>query len=124
MRGSIFTILLCHCALLFSGCATFNPYEKLPTPLNNHLIEGQSVELQRGKPRPLIDAAGRLMGLPNRIAIGNLKVDNHDISQATEMEITNYLEQNGLYSVMVRSNQYAPGSELIRMIRNDKIRPI
>jgi len=51
-------------------------------------------------------------------------VDNHNVSSETEMEITNYLEQNGLNSVLVRSNQYAPVDELKRMISNKKIRPI
>ena len=124
MRGSIITLLLCLMAVLSSGCATFNPYEKVaPASISNLASHGQ-VRLERGQPRPLIDAAGKLIGLPNRIALGNMKVDNHDISQATELEITNYLEQNGLSDVMVRSNQYAPRDEFRRMIANDKIRPI
>ena len=40
------------------------------------------------------------------------------------MEIVNYLEHNGLGSVLVRSNQYAPFDELKRMFANDQIRPI
>ena len=40
------------------------------------------------------------------------------------MEIMNYLQQNGLSSVLVRSNQYAPVDELRRMISNKNIRPI
>ena len=103
------------------GCSTFNALEKRSFVNNAPL---QQVEIQRGRPRPIIDATGRVLGLPNRIAIGDTKVDNHNISQATEMEIVNYLEQNGLDSVMVRSNQYAPLGELKRMVTNDRIRPI
>ena len=65
-----------------------------------------------------------MLGLPNRVAIGNTRVDNHAVSEETEMEIVNYLEHNGLGSVLVRSNQYAPFDELKRMFANDQIRPI
>ena len=111
------------CCLLLSsaGCSTFNVLEK------RSVVEDaayQQVQIQRGRPRPVIDAAGRVLGLPNRIAIGVPEIDNHDISQATEMEIVNYLEQNRLNSVLIRSNQYAPLGELKRMVTNDRIRPI
>ena len=105
-----------------TGCATFNAYEQVDQSVIGELSAGQ-VQIQRGKPRPIIDAAGRLLGLPNRIAIGDARVDNHEVSAETELEIVNYLEQNGLNSVLVRSNQYAPGDELKRMISNNKIRP-
>jgi len=123
MRGSIVIILFCVITIAASGCATFNAYEQLDRQFVTDTSSQGRVEIQRGKPRPLIDAAGRLLGLPNRIAIGDSRVDNHDISRETELEITNYLEQNGLDSVLVRSNQYAPADELGRMISNDKIRP-
>ena len=84
----------------------------------------QQVQIQRGRPRPVIDAAGRFLGLPNRSAIGVTEIDNHNVSQATEMEIVNYLEQNRLNSVLVRSNQYAPLDEFKRMVANDRIRPV
>ena len=123
MRGFIVNILICLMTFTFGGCATFNAYEKSDQQFIDDPNALGQVELQRGKPRPVIDAAGRLLGLPNRIAIGDARVDNHNISTETELEITNYLEQNGLNSVLVRSNQYAPASELKRMISNDKIRP-
>ena len=103
------------------GCSTFNALEKRSFVNEAPL---QQVEIQRGRPRPIVDAAGRVLGLPNRIAIGHTKIDNHNISPATEMEILNYLEQNGLDSVLVRSNQYAPLGEFKRMVANDRIRPI
>ena len=86
-----------------TGCSTFNVLEKRDIAYDAPL---QQVQIERGQPRPIIDAAGRFLGLPNRIAIGVAEIDNHNISQATEMEIVNYLEQNRLNSVLVRSNQY------------------
>jgi len=103
------------------GCSTFNAFEKRSLQNDQPL---QHVQVQRGQPRPIIDIAGRVLGLPNRIAIGKSGIDNHDISPATEMKIVNYLEQNGLDTVLVRSNQYAPFDELKRMVANDQIRPI
>lgn len=122
MRGLIIKVICCVLAVGFAGCSTFNAYER-----SDHQFSGDTygaIQIQRGQPRPVIDAAGRLLGLPNRIAVGDARVDNHNVSPATEMEITNYLEQNGLNSVLVRSNQYAPVDELKRMISNKKIRPI
>lgn len=103
------------------GCSSFNALEKR-TFVGDETL--QRVQVQRGQPRPIIDAAGRVLGLPNRIAIGKAGVDNHQITQATEMAVVNYLEQNSLGSVLVRSNQYSPFGELSRMISNDRIRPI
>ena len=123
MRGYIFTMLTLLMAFGSSGCATFNAYQQVSQPVIRHSSAQGQVQVQRGQPRPIIDAAGRFFGLPNRIAIGDSRVDNHDISPETELEIVNYLEQSGLNSVMIRSNQYAPGDELKRMIANDKIRP-
>ena len=122
MRGLITKAIFCLITVGFAGCSTFNAYERSVQPLSS--VASSAVQIQRGQPRPVIDAAGRLLGLPNRIAVGDARVDNHNVSPATEMEITNYLEQTGLNSVLVRSNQYAPVDELKRMISNKKIRPI
>ena len=124
LQNGLLWLSLCFLALNSVGCSTFNAFEKqnlINAPSAAHF---QQVQVQRGRPRPIIDAAGRVLGLPNRIAIGKAGVDNHNISQTTEMEIVNYLEQNGLDSVLVRSNQYAPFGEFKRMVANDRIRPI
>ena len=124
LQNGLLWLSFCFLALNSVGCSTFNAFEKqnlINAPSAAHF---QQVQVQRGRPRPIIDAAGRVLGLPNRIAIGKAGVDNHNISQTTEMEIVNYLEQNGLDSVLVRSNQYAPFGEFKRMVANDRIRPI
>ena len=125
MRRLIVKILFCLTVVApfvcLSGCSTFNAFERV-----NPQFAGQSVgpvQVVRGQPRPIIDGAGRLFALPNRIALGDPRVDNHRVSPQTEMEITNYLEHNGLGSVLVRSNQYAPLDEYKRMVSNRNIRP-
>lgn len=126
MRGLITKILFCLVAvapsICFTGCSTFNAFER-----SDQQIVARSynpVQVQRGQPRPVIDMAARVIALPSRIAVGDPRVDNHRVSPQTEVAITNYLEQNGLGSVLVRSNQYAPVDELKRMIANKNIRPI
>ncbi len=118
--------LFCFLFLTSIGCTTFNVLEKRSFVNGQQPVQlsGQRVQVQRGRPRPVLDAAGRFLGFPNRVAIGVDGIDNHAISQATEMEIVNYLEQNGLESVLVRSNQYAPLGEFKRTVANDRIRPI
>ena len=129
MRGLIIRILFCltlvGTTIGFSGCSTFNAYQRVdhPFPVANSYGYGQ-VQVQRGQPRPVLDMAGRVLALPNRIALGDPRVDNHRVSPQTEVAITNYLEQNGLNDVLVRSNQYAPRDEYWRMVNNKKIRPI
>lgn len=113
---------ICLVAVGSTGCSTFNAFERRQF-LSEQAITGQ-VEVRRGSQRPVIDAAGRFLGLPNRIAIGDAGVDSHSISADTEFKIRNYLEQNGLNSVLVRSNQYAPVDEWRRMVANQRIRPV
>ena len=126
MCGLIIRTIFCLTLLAhfvgLSGCSTFNAYQRVDHPVAGNSF-GQ-VQVQRGQPRPVIDMAGRVLALPNRIALGDPRVDNHRVSPQTEMEITNYLEQNGLNNVLLRSNQYAPLSEYKRMVTNKKIRPI
>jgi len=117
----VLLLAICLVSIGCSGCSTFNAFQK------QQFISQQAtgpVQIQRGTPRPVIDAAGRLLGVPNRIAIGHAGVDSHNISQQTEWEISNYLEQNGLSSVLIRSNQYAPVDEWRRMVANKRIRPV
>jgi len=82
------------------------------------------IQIERGKPRPLIDRLGKMYGVPNQIALGDRRVDNHSVSEQTEQQVLNYLQDQQLDSVLVRVNQYAPLGEWKRMVANDDIRPI
>ena len=123
-RNGFLGLSLCCLVLSSIGCSTFNALEKHEIIYDSPATQIQPVQIQRGRPRPIIDAAGKFFGLPNRIAIGKSCIDSHSVSHATEMKITNYLEQNNLNSVLIRSNQYAPLDEFKRTLANDRIRPI
>ena len=82
------------------------------------------VNIVRGKPRPVIDGLGKVFGIPNRIALGDPRVDNHSISFETERQVSQYLQDHQLDSVLVRSNQYDPVGEWKRMVANKNIRPV
>ena len=107
------------------GCSTFNAFEQRA----DSRYEGQlqaigEIQVERGKPRPVVDGLGRVFGIPNQIALGDRRVDNHSVSQETEQQVLNYLHDQQLDSVMVRINQYAPLDEWKRMVANKNIRPI
>jgi len=124
LQNVVLGLSLCCLVLSSVGCSTFNALQKHEIVYDSPATQHQPVQIQRGTPRPIIDAAGKFFGFPNRIAIGKSGVDSHSVSQTTEMKITNYLEQNNLNSVLVRSNQYAPLDEFKRTLANDQIRPI
>lgn len=111
--------LLALIIVFFSGCASFNAFdvhERIPD-------ENVPVNIVRGEPNFAIDSAGRLFGVPNRLAILDRRIDNHDISSDTESELAGYLHDNGLNEVLVRVNQYDPIGEWKRLISNRRIRP-
>ncbi len=81
-------------------------------------------QIQRGQPRPVIDAVGWVIGIPNKILLWDRRVDNHSISQETEESISQYLSLNGLVSAKVRLNQYQPIDDWRRLVRNDSVGPL
>lgn len=83
-----------------------------------------SSQIQRGQERPVIDAVGWIVGIPNKILLWDCRVDNHSISQQTETELATYLEQNGLETVCVRLNQYRPLEDWRRLVHNDSVGPL
>lgn len=116
---SIFNLLVSLMILCSSGCASFNAFDA------TQRVPDESVPLSivRGEPNVVLDTTGRLFGIPNRLAILDRRVDNHDISAETESELTQYMQQNGLNEVLVRVNQYDPIGEWKRLVTNRRIRP-
>jgi len=108
---------------LLSGCATV-PYqygkdiegaEVLP-------LRGNEQQIERGRPIPLVDGLGHyLFSLPNKLILWNWRIENHAISPVTEEALRAYLDANGLHNVKVRLNEYAPGGEWSRLVRNREI---
>ena len=114
-----FLFLLCA----FSGCSTFNAFEQRSDfGLQQNGLSGD-VRIVRGQPRPVVDRLGKVFGIPNQIALGNPRVDNHSVSYETEREVSQYLRDQQLNSVLVRVNQYDPVGEWRRLVANKNIRP-
>lgn len=78
-------------------------------------------QIERGQRRPIIDGVGWVVGIPNKIILWDLRVDNHNISPDTERVITQYVDDLGLAETKVRLNQYAPIDEWRRLRNNQKV---
>lgn len=106
--------------LFFSACATL-PYQhgqSIEGPDTLRLTAAEA-QIERGRPVPLLDGAGHyVLSLPSKLILWNWSVDNHDISSQTEAALRTYLADNDLHEVKIRLNQYAPGAEWSRLVRN------
>jgi hypothetical protein len=91
--------------------------------LSDELRDGQP-QLQQGTPRKIIDATGWVFGIPDKLLLWNRRVDNHHIGPRTESVIGEYLAVNGLDTTRVRLNQYAPGDDWRRLVRNKRVGPL
>src|SRR5262249_30584448 len=80
-----------------------------------------TTQIERGKPRPVIDGIGWVFGIPDRILMWNWRMENHHISCDTGDAIGTYLAKNDLESVKVRLNQYAPGDDWRRLVANKSV---
>jgi hypothetical protein len=65
-------------------------------------------KIQRGEPRKVIDAVGWVVGI-------------HNVGPETEAAIAEYLQVNDLDTVRVRLNQYRPGEDWRRLVRNKSV---
>lgn len=78
-------------------------------------------QIERGERRPVIDGIGWIVGIPNRIILWDMRVNNHKISPDTESAVTHYVDDQGLCETKVRLNQYAPIDEWRRLTANDEV---
>ena len=115
-------VALLTCGLLLSlsqsGCMV----------LQHRMVESEAcvpseIVVERGAKRPVIDGVGWVVGIPSKVFLWNRRVDNHDISPETEAQLRQYMAQNGLSGTKARLNQYAPGDEWRRLVRNDQVAP-
>lgn len=119
----IFCYLLATLALLLTtGCASV-PYRQGVSFDDPHLTAVAEVEIVRGRPNRFLDAAdwiwpGSLLG---KLILWDWRVDRHGIGDETERVVRSYLSVNELPHVKVRLNQYAPGDELLRTVRNRSV---
>lgn len=117
----IFLSLLLCCSS--SACA-FHPYTYGEGDISSegvHLAENEP-QFERGEPYWFIDGLGHyLFSLPSKLLLWNWNVENHDISEETELVLKKYLEENKLRDVKVRLNEYSPGGEWERLTENASV---
>ena len=116
-------LLLAVAVLVCSGCATV-PYtysRNIENPATLDLRPHEA-QIERGRPVAVVDGLGHyLFSLPDKLILWNWSVDNHDISPQTEQALADYLAANDLQNVKVRLNEYAPGGEWRRLVKNHAI---
>lgn len=115
------TIPLLLIALL--GC---NPLTPHAIPLSQRkaspsLMAMNSPPIERGKPRPVLDGVGWVVGIPSKILLWNKRIENHRISPETEATLRDYLAANQLDHVKVRLNQYRPWDDWRRLTVNRSV---
>ncbi len=109
--------------LMACGCVT-TPYRYGSSAgyhTSDQLAAITESPIERGRPRPFIDGVGWVIGIPDKIMLWNRRIENHNISPATEQAIADYLAKNDLTTVKVRLNQYAPGSDWRRLVANKSV---
>ena len=120
------TLLMMIASSVLLGCAGFR------SPLHPQSITASRVyespqlcenepQIQRGERRKIIDAVGWVVGIPSKILLWNRRVENHRIGPETEAAIAEYLQVNDLDTVRVRLNQYRPGEDWHRLVRNKSV---
>lgn len=81
-----------------------------------------TVQIERGRPNVLLDSAGNVLSIPQKVVLLNPKIDNHHISSKTERVIQDYLADNpDLKGVKVRLNQGAFFGDLKSLAKNKKV---
>jgi len=112
-------------AVIVAGCAKV-PYRyghNLDGPRTLRLAPGEP-QIERGKKLWLLDGLGHcVFSLPSKLLLWNWQVCDHRISPETEAKLKRYLAENNLQSVKVRLNQYSPGGEWSRLVRNKDFNP-
>jgi hypothetical protein len=109
-------------ALALTACAA-SPYRPATLGEDTFLpLRPGEPQVERGRPNAFVDGLGHyLFSIPSKILLLSLRVENHDVSPATEAELVRYLHANGLCNVKVRINQYAVGREWSRLFRNRSV---
>lgn len=108
--------------VLTSGCASVPYAPSRCAEIERMPLRANEPQIERGNPHTFLDGFGSwVLGLPSKVTLLSLRVDNHDVSPETEAALARYLEANGLCDVKVRINQYAVPGEWSRLFRNRNI---
>ena len=119
LATTIAVVFLCVSA----GCTAIAPIA-IPNRgyrIAPELIAANSEPVEIGKPQPIIDSIGWVLGIPDKILLWDRRVSQHRISEPTLLTAADYIEQNNLPHVKVRANQYAPLDDLKRLPKNKTV---
>ncbi len=112
----LITLLVCGCA-----AAPYSYTQNIESPEILKLRPSEK-QVNRGRPQAFVDGLGHyVFSLPTKLILWNWQVENHHISPETEQRLQKYLAANDLPNVKVRINEYAPGGEWSRLVRNREI---
>ena len=123
-RGRQLVLLLLIASLIgVAGCRVLGP---MPIDVQSQhfsaaLIDADQPQIEIGKPRPIIDRIGWVVGIPDKLLLWDRRIDRHKISEETILATACYLEDNHLPHVKVRANQYAPLKDWKRLTQNKTI---
>jgi|694.fasta_scaffold05246_8 hypothetical protein len=115
--------LIALLVLFSSGCHVLTPR---PIPADPYFTCDEQVQstkpvIERGREMPVLDTIGWIIGIPSKIILWDSRVDRHCISPETEQVLVKYIEDNGLYHVKFRLNQYAPIQDWHRLRANKSV---
>jgi hypothetical protein len=112
--------LLFVCTLCLSGCRILAPraIDNSKQNIAPELLQANSLPIERGKPRAIIDGVGWVVGIPSKLLLWDSRIDNHKIGLETEACVAEYLSQNQMGHVKVRLNQYRPWDDMKRLTKN------
>jgi hypothetical protein len=102
------------------GCAA-SPYSYGAAHEGPDIFRKGEAQVSRGMPIDPIDFIGNLISLPAKLILWNWRVDRHHVSPETEAALQQYLDDNGLDTVKVRLNEYSPGGEWRRLVKNKSV---
>ena len=117
---SLPSLALLLAALSAASCATV-PYTYGAAHEGPDIFKKGEPQISRGKPYAVLDGLGEVLSLPSKLILWNRDVDRHRVSPETEVALQAYLADNGLDTVKVRLNQYAPGGEWRRLVKNKSV---
>lgn len=115
-----FLVMLFVCTLCLSGCRILAPQaiDNSKQNIAPELLQANSLPIERGKPRAIIDGVGWVVGIPSKLLLWDSRIDNHNIGLETEASVAEYLSQNQMGHVKVRLNQYRPWDDMKRLTKN------
>jgi hypothetical protein len=118
MRKIIFIIL--GCLFFTCGIAIAGNDVTLQEITAKNRLEPQ---IERGQPNCIIDSAGNIASIPQKIILLNPNIDSHIVSIKTERYLKDFIRDNPetMINVKVRINLCSPIQELDQLVKNKHV---